>query len=420
MSANNDIKQTINDLYEIQILWDEYLEKDEEYDNLETEKEEAEEKVARKWVDVGEKFDKEARKKLPKRATRPTGWSKVIPTPVLIDWENPKKTIIITAASRFISSYGILAVIVLLLGYSIVGGILSLIPFIGKILGFVVGLVCLLLAMGIFIACFANILYFNNDKNKENFSICLALGKMCKENENEEWTSKFNGGITDEAIENFYKEFQKYDAAFLSYVDDCKKKVGEIVTDYGEERSATTLKYLKAMQAKVDEIKPLLEEIENNTVLHTDYVPYAARLARLIESGRADTLKEAINLMLDDIRKDKEEAERRDEARRQEEETRRHNMAMQNIAEQEARDARAHNAAMEKAARDQAAAAKAQAAAAQAAANDARIRAQQAEKDRINQESRAKREASRRCNTCANAGKCSMFGMVNCAAFRPR
>ena len=174
------------------------------------------------------------------------------------------------------------------------------------------------------------------------------------------------------------------------------------------------------MQAKVDEIKPLLEEIENNTVLHTDYVPYAARLARLIESGRADTLKEAINLMLDDIRKDKEEAERRDEARRQEEETRRHNMAMQNIAEQEARDARAHNAAMEKAARDQAAAAKAQAAAAQAAANDARIRAQQAEKDRINQESRAKREASRRCNTCANAGKCSMFGMVNCAAFRPR
>ena len=174
------------------------------------------------------------------------------------------------------------------------------------------------------------------------------------------------------------------------------------------------------MQAKVDEIKPLLEEIENNTVLHADYVPYAARLARLIESGRADTLKEAINLMLDDIRKDKEEAERRNEARRQEEETRRHNMAMQNIAEQEARDARAHNAAMEKAARDQAAAAKAQAAAAQAAANDARIRAQQAEKDRRYKEHEAERNASLRCQGCVYAGRCSRHNKVNCAAFRPR
>lgn len=419
MSANNDMKQTINDLYEIQNRWDEYLEKDEEYDNLKAEKEEAEQEVARKWVNVGEKFDKEARKKLPKRATRPAGWSKKITEGTKWNLPNPKPTIVFTALCGIFAKRGLVLLIATFL-VSLVFGIFCMILKIDEDLRIVLSFPISFLYSVSVIGSIVGFLFSRSQMGKEMTSRCRELALPDDKAPDAKWAGEFNAGMTNEALDKFYKEFQKYDAAFLSYVDDCKKKVDEIVSDYGEERSATTLEYLEAMQAKVDEITPILEEIENNTVLHKDYVPYAARLARLIESGRADTLKEAINLMLDDVRKDKEEAERRDEARRQEEETRRHNMAMQRVAEQEARDARAHNAAMEKAARDQAAAAKAQAQATQRAAEDARRQAQQAERTRKNQEEKARSDALRRCNGCAKSGRCTMRGTVNCTAFRPR
>ncbi len=420
MSMNNDMQQIVAELHKIQDRWDEYCAKDAEYKELEEEQEEAEQKVTRKWVDAGDKFNNDKREKLPKRPKLPTGWSKTIPTPVLLDWEDPKKTIILTAASRLLSSYGLLAAIALIFGGGFIGTILVIVPFIGKILSPVVNVTCYLLGFALFAGCVINAFCSNTDANKQNIQLCLALGKPSKENAEEEWSSKFNAGITNEAIENFYKEFKNYDTEFLSYVDTCKKKAKEIVSDYGNDRKATTRKYLEMRQAKLDEITPILNEISNQSLLHSDYVPYAGSLARLIESGRADTIKEAINTMLDDIRKDKEEEERREEAHRQEVEARRHNMAMQRIAEQEARDARAHNEAMERAARDQASAAKAQADAAQRAANDARMQAQRAEKERRNQEYNARNDALRRCQGCINSAKCAHKGIVNCAAFRPR
>ena len=139
----------------------------------------------------------------------------------------------------------------------------------------------------------------------------------------------------------------------------------------------------------------------------------------MLKTGRADTLKEAINLALEEDRKDREEAERRAEARQQEailerqaRDNRMHNEAMQRAAEEEARATRAHNAAMEKEARAQAQAAAAQA---REAARQTEIAQKQARD--------AQRAASARCAGCANNLKCSYKTKQNagsCGAYRPR
>ena len=332
MSNTNDIKQTISELYRIQELWNDYKRNDSDYEDLEAEKKEAEHNVARKWVEKAKDFELKEKEKLPSRAKTPSGWSAVIPTPISINWEKPIQTIIITAASRLLATYGLIAPFALMILAGVVGGILSIIPGIGNFLGMLITAPGYLLAGGIFIASIINVFVWGSENNKENISKCLTLYRNLNSTSDAEWENKFNSDITDEAIENFYKEFKNYDNAFLDFAKKCDEKVSEIIEKYGEERNAVSLEYIEKMQEKLDANTPIIDELKNQTFIHTDYVPYASRIANLLETGRADTLKEAINLMLDDMRKDREEEERREAAYRQEEETRRHNMAMQRVA----------------------------------------------------------------------------------------
>ncbi len=54
---------------------------------------------------------------------------------------------------------------------------------------------------------------------------------------------------------------------------------------------------LESVILQKEEVQKQLKQLSLQGVLHEDYIPYANKLLRYIEIGRADTLKEAINLL---------------------------------------------------------------------------------------------------------------------------
>lgn len=110
-------------------------------------------------------------------------------------------------------------------------------------------------------------------------------------------------------------------------------------------------------QAELDNVT---EQLNAVTLIQPDLFDNAASISKLLRTQRADTLKEAINLAIEEERKENQERERREEARRQEAileeqayQTRMHERAMEQAAERQAAEARAHAAAMEAQARAQ-------------------------------------------------------------------
>lgn len=120
----------------------------------------------------------------------------------------------------------------------------------------------------------------------------------------------------------------------------------------------------------------MAEEYERNckqlsqiTVIDAELFELSGKIASMLEQGRAESLKEAINLAIDEDRQEK------------------HNQAMQEEAELQTL----------------------------AAEEQARAAEEQADE--------AKYNASRRCQFCANFTKCSGYAKqnaANCAAYRPQ
>lgn len=168
------------------------------------------------------------------------------------------------------------------------------------------------------------------------------------------------------------------------------------------------------------------EQLKAVTIIHPDMADKASDIARILERGRADTLKEAINLALEDDRKATEEMNRQAEAQRleailerQAQDARRHQMEMEEAE-------RAHNKAVEEETRRNNAAMEREA----RAHNEAMHRAVQ-ESNRIAEDrNRHAREQSRasarqneftasdghRCQKCKNRFGCSR-DIHNCGAF---
>lgn len=236
------------------------------------------------------------------------------------------------------------------------------------------------------------------------------------------WEKTFDGDVVCRELERVVSEFRAYDSQFLGLVSACHEKLDEEQKLYDEEREKIRKEALERLDRVEQDMKRTMDELKQTTLLQPSQYGEAWRISSLLKEGRADTLKEAINLAMDEARKDREEAERREEAQRQEEileqqaaDNRRHNAAMQRAAEDEARAMREHNQAMERAAQQQARAAEEQARAAEAQAQEAKRQSDTAE--------RQARAASNRCRHCANLGKCSATAMMsaqNCAAYRPR
>ncbi len=226
------------------------------------------------------------------------------------------------------------------------------------------------------------------------------------------WETEFNRGATKEEKERFLNESMAYDACFLNLVEACSQKYSDELKRYEVGLASIQEKYLDKLDRLNHELSEVSEQLNNVTLIHSDLFGNAGRISTMLKTGRADSLKEAINLALDEERKDMEEAARRAEARKQEaileqqaRDNRIHNEAMQRAAEEEARATRAHNAAMERAAQAQAREAARQSEIAQKQARD------------------AQRAASARCANCANSTKCTYTAKQNagsCGAYRPR
>lgn len=223
-----------------------------------------------------------------------------------------------------------------------------------------------------------------------------------------DWVNTAKSSFANGQNEYFYSECIKFENEFLELVKAC-----DGYYEAEKEKNAIAISNIqKAFSKKHDDLNNQLENTETQlsavTLIHPDLFGSALHIAKLIETGRADTLKEAINLAFDEDRKDAEEEARQMEAARKEtileqqaealeRAAREHNVAME-------REAREHNLAMQAAAREQ--------------NNIAR------EQNRLAKQQNNAREQYKvthadltRCYACKNYGHGCHGGIHNCASF---
>ena len=226
-----------------------------------------------------------------------------------------------------------------------------------------------------------------------------------------DWVNTAKTSFADGQNEYFYSECIKFENEFLELVKAC-----DGYYEAEKEKNAIAISNIqKAFSKKHDDLNNQLENTETQlsavTLIHPDLFGSALHIAKLIETGRADTLKEAINLAFDEDRKDAEEEARQIEAARKEA-----------ILEQQTQDAREHNAAMEREAREHNLAMQA---AAREQNNIAREQANIArEQNRLAKQQNNAREQYKvthadltRCYACKNYGHGCHGGIHNCASF---
>ena len=153
---------------------------------------------------------------------------------------------------------------------------------------------------------------------------------------------------------NFEKKFAKTAMEFKEFeaVENSKLEM---------KREAISAPY----KERIEELNALLEadyaEVQRIGLVHDDYLHLLDKIIEYLETGRADDLKEALNLAIEESQKMENEAARREEAYRQEQILREqarqnmlHNQEMERMEQKRAEDARVHAAQMEAHARAQA------------------------------------------------------------------
>lgn len=220
-----------------------------------------------------------------------------------------------------------------------------------------------------------------------------------------------------EAFQVTHQEFAAEYAAWREIYIQHKKEESIIREKLEADREAAvktmTLEDFAPMHAKLQAINDLVPE---------EYLPELDTLIDLIRRGRADSVKEAINLHEDilfkerqlELQREQEEQRRREEAQRREDEERRHREEMyrRDAAERQRQqdEERRHREEMDQRAREERNR--------QAAEREAKRQQEKAELERKRKEAAA---TSRQCNACALAGRCSLsHTRANCASFRPR
>ena len=218
-----------------------------------------------------------------------------------------------------------------------------------------------------------------------------------------EWENQLNTSMTDYVRTSFAKSCCDFDSSFLSFVRGTDALIKSYINGYHERKHMLRLKYEKKKNDIDAELARLYKELEEIGILTPTYYYLAMDVCQVLENGRGDTLKEALNIAIDDERKEKEAEERRQEARRREE-----------ILRDQAEEERRHNAAMEREAREQSEAA----------------RKMQEENERHNRETeksareqRNKTYSTNMCSYCAYSGSCPKLNVRRtgtCGAFKPR
>ncbi|MBO5746873.1 MAG: hypothetical protein J6S13_07255 [Clostridia bacterium] len=174
----------------------------------------------------------------------------------------------------------------------------------------------------------------------------------------DEWHKKVDAENFDR--EKFLENSRAYYDKFSTFKQEADAKFELLNNKLEVDVEAVNQKYADELERLNNRLSEDCDALDKVTVLHKDYFYLAGDVALLLESGRADTLKEALNLALEEERKANEEAQRRREAQRQQDilseqarQTALHNQAMERAAAEQAKMQRDHNAAMEAQAKQQ-------------------------------------------------------------------
>lgn len=223
--------------------------------------------------------------------------------------------------------------------------------------------------------------------------------------------------VFNEASRAFVRDYTEWRDI---YIESCREE--EVIAEKLEEDRQVSVNTINK-----EEMLPVMQElIDINNLVSTNYLPVLDTLIELLKDGRADDLKEAINLYEDivyrerqlELDREKEEQRRRDEERhhreqmklqqdqerqrQREEERRQRDAERRHKEEMDQRDRQERDRQNEERRR----------------ADEERRRADRAELDRKQKENRDIRD---QCNRCAQVSRCSMsFRRANCASFRPR
>lgn len=218
------------------------------------------------------------------------------------------------------------------------------------------------------------------------------------------WENTFNQsvGVTEEENNRFLNEFIAYERRFAEHVNNCDKLGSERINRFLLDDDAIVKRYTDQIAQIDGEDKKTIAQLDEINLIHKDLFPHVFAIASALKRGRADSLKDAINLALEEHRKDEEEKARQEEAARREA-----------ILEEQAMQERLHNERMEKAAIEHNKAM-------EKAAKEQSYAMEKAAKEQANM---AQKASTSRCGYCVNYSKCSIKAKLNsdnCPAFRPQ
>ena len=281
--------------------------------------------------------------------------------------------------------------------------------------------------------------------------LLFRFGKNKKQKIKEEQQKRKDDALTAynrqkaTSLEEYKVKTQAYEEATEVYMGNLR----QFLEDYLQWRET----FLQRVQEEIDITQKLEEDRKNgiqkifeeeylpaektlneaNNLVTEEYLPVLDIIIDLLRSGRADDLKEAINLYEDivyrerqlELEREKEEQRRWEEEQRRRDEERHHKEQMkfqqdqerqrQREEERRQQDAeRRHREEMNQRDRQERDRQNEE----RRRADEERRRAERAELDRRQKEDRDTRD---QCNRCAQVGHCSMaFRRANCASFRPR
>lgn len=174
---------------------------------------------------------------------------------------------------------------------------------------------------------------------------------------------------------------------------------------------------------------------ESNDLITEKYLPVLHIIIELIKSGRADDLKEAVNLYEElvyrerqlQLQREQEEQRRYEEEQRRQDEERRHREEMEFREEQEhqrQREEEQRRSDEERRYREETRAREAEARSRELQEKE-RIRKEQYKEhmNRVEQEQAQRNAAQKQCRACAHAGRCNMMAYnktPTCTGFTPR
>ena len=234
------------------------------------------------------------------------------------------------------------------------------------------------------------------------------------------WYNKLSN-IDFEAVDkSFFEECKKIDEDFCQVENEYKKMLLVKLDELEHAKEKTEEQFYDEKVKILKKVNIIDDELKKHTEFSPEYYDKAEKIARILKNNRADTLKEALNLAIEEARMDEEEQNRQREreaallleAKRIEAERmafERQTKIMEQQAENARRAAEEQNRILERQAQE--------------AKRDEERRQISADLDaraeRIANET-AKSNAYRQCMVCANRSGCRVQGTVNCGAFVPK